>query len=63
MNELLLSAKVQKIRLKYQIPSLENTFRFLFKSKKLFTARSRVIEILKLLIRRRVRVSAEIVGN
>ncbi len=55
MGELLLSGKVQKIRVKYQLPTLENTFRFLFKSKNLFLARSRVVEILKLLVRRKVR--------
>ena len=42
--------------MKYQLPTLENTFRYLFKSKKLFQARSRVIEILKLLGRRKVGV-------
>ena len=54
MQELLLGRKVKKIKVKYQLPTLENTFRYLFKSKKLFQARSRVIEILKLLGRRKV---------
>ncbi len=58
MEELLLKAKIRKIRLKYHIPSLENTFRYLFKAKNLFRARARVIGVLQKLKQRAVSLAS-----
>ena len=56
MRELLLADKIHKVAVKYSIPSLENTFRFLFKAKVLYRARAQIVPILNLLARRGVRL-------
>lgn len=54
MEELLLKHKIQKIRVRYHIPNLENTFRYLYKAKHLFRARAHVLKILRNLKKRAV---------